>query len=147
MLNGSTSALNLFLFRFFYCFSLAIAVQDRASYFWQQREFGLFRGLLFLLPFQGEQTTEVQYLAAKWILVLLLVLLACGVAPRVTALLSLLSYLNLFLPVNIRLEPFDDNIVVFNLLILIFAPIGGWRSFLAKNPLSYTLPSLSLIHI
>jgi hypothetical protein len=130
MFTTTTSTLNLFLFRFFYCGFLAIAVDDRANFFWQQKNFGLFRGLLVLLPFQGEATEEWQFLMAKWFLMGALVLLACGIFPVWSALGSLILYLNLFMPINVRLEPFDDNIVVFNLIVLIFANLGTWQLFL-----------------
>lgn len=155
MLSDTVPFFRMFLFRFAYCLALAIAAYERAGYFWEQRDLGLFRGILVLMPFKGEQATALEYGLFTWALVVSLLFLAFGIAPRLFSVLSLFLYLNIFMPVSVWLEPFDDNIVVFNLIVLSFSSIGGAKDFIKREswgrkeeswPLQLFILNLSLVY-
>lgn len=131
MFERSTSAFNIYAFRFFYCSILSYFLFSRSLYFWSTKESGIFQGLLVLRPFTGIETAPWQFYLSLTVLCSSLLLAALNWRPQLMLLIALLSHFNIYAPMNLEFRPYDDNIVFFNLLVMALYP----------NPISKTAPA------
>lgn len=125
MLSRVTSSFNLYIFRLLYCIVLACAVSGRAFDYWETRHSGFFKGLIISFPFNNQHLTTIEFSLFTSLLIVSILLLGLGLKPHLSGSVALLSYLNIFLPIHWDFKPYDDNLVPFNILILLLIPLGS----------------------
>ena len=99
---------------------MSLQLPLRSAHFLSFGNTSLFKGTLFDLYIGGDKASV--FIFSNILLCGSLVFSAMGVAARTSAVLSLLSFINLYLPTDIALKPYDTNIIFFNLFAIIFFP-------------------------
>jgi hypothetical protein len=114
----------------------------RALQAWNNRASGVYYGVAFVPePWNVEAAAfYVSLIVFAGALIASLI----GWGGRVARVLVLFSYFNLYYPMDVRCQPYDTNIVFFNLLVLCFFPLLPLKNFKPDKLLSSSQPAWPL---
>lgn len=110
---------------FYILYFLAIALMSlwKAQYLWTTTDKGLYQQTLIELLFLTKNKSQLISYLSLALLESCLLFVILNIHRPLNIALTLIFYINLFGPTNYKLQPFDDNILIPNILVLFFASL------------------------
>ncbi len=126
--------LNFRMFRFLYCSFLAWMLPSREWFFFNS-DFGLHQGMIFVPDQLAPQLTNLIFISLTCIMGFCLLLSAIEIRPSWNLAIALFIFVIISQPTEAHLNPYDSNIIFFNLLVLCLSSMASWddQDLLSKN--------------
>ncbi len=124
--DAESSDVNLRVFRFLYCSFLACMLPNRALFFFFNSDLGLHRGILFAPTGMPLNVIIPLFISLNITLGVCLLLAAVNYRPRWNLTAATIIFLLVSQPTEAHLNPYDSNIVFFNLLVLALSSSPYW---------------------
>lgn len=116
-------AIDLSYFYIVYFSALALMIFWKAQYLWTTADKGLYQQTLIELLLHYKNQSQFIFYVSLALLEACFLFVILNMHRSLNIVLSLFFYINLFGPTNYKLQPFDDNILIPNILVLFFASL------------------------